>query len=88
MSKPYTETFTKNRMLREFTVTADEMDYVWHRDEKYRRVKVIEGRGWQFQFDNEMPQRIGPGSEILIPAEMYHRLIPGETDLRVEIIES
>ena len=88
MSKPYTETVTATGILREFSVDISDWDYVWHRDQRNRRVKVIEGQGWQFQFDNEMPQAIRPGSEILIPAEMYHRLIPGQTNLQVEIIES
>lgn len=87
MTTPYTETKTASGMIREFACDTDELDYVWHRDEKYRRVKVVEGQGWKFQFDNEMPQSISPGCEIFIPAEMYHRLIPGKTNLRLEIIE-
>lgn len=87
MSKPYTETVTSRGILREFSTDTDDLEFVWHRDEKYRRVKVIEGVGWKFQFDNEMPQSITPGCEIFIPAEMYHRLIPGVTNLQVEIVE-
>lgn len=86
--KPYVEKKTSNGMIREFSHDISDWEYVWHRDASDRKVKVLEGEGWQFQFDNEMPTRIRPGSLILIPAEIYHRLIPGKTNLRVEILES
>lgn len=88
VSKPYVQQKTSTGILREFSKDVSDWDYVWHRDAKDRTVKVLEGDGWQFQFDNEMPTRIRPGSVILIPAEMYHRLIPGTNNLKVEIQES
>jgi hypothetical protein len=47
----------------------------------------LEGVGWKFQFDNELPKEIGPGSTIHINKRCYHRLIKGSTPLKVRIVE-
>jgi hypothetical protein len=39
---------------------------------------------WQFQFDNEIPQRLSE-NKLFIPKETYHRLIKGTGDLKVKI---
>ena len=39
--------------IREFNDETDEFE--WHRDETDRLVEVIEGDGWMFQYDNDLP---------------------------------
>ena len=62
-------------------------EYVWHRDTSDRIVTVIDGEGWEFQLDNELPFSINKGDEIYIPRMIFHRIIPGMTQLRIKIDE-
>ena len=88
MSGPYTQTnLSDNTFERIFDLSVDNEELVWHRDRKTRFVKVLEGVGWKFQFDNELPKEIGPGSTIHINKRCYHRLIKGSTPLKVRIVE-
>jgi len=88
MSKPYTQTsITQNVFERIFDLSVDNEELVWHRDRRTRFVKVLEGVGWKFQFDNQLPKEIGPGSTIHINKLSYHRLLKGSTPLKVRIVE-
>lgn len=64
---------------------ADEC--TWHRDDKDRIVQIVEGRGWQIQFDNQLPVTVNPGDSIRILAQEWHRVIPGKGDLLMIIKE-
>ena len=64
-------------------VKTDEL--VWHRDIEERKVTVIEGQGWRFQFNGSLPIELREGKEVMIPREMYHRLIKGKTKLVLRI---
>lgn len=86
---PYIDEYlTDNSWIRTFDPTITSSDeYVWHRDEKDRIVTVLEGDGWQFQFDNEIPIRINKNDEIKIPKQVYHRIMIGNTPLKLKIEE-
>jgi hypothetical protein len=85
--KPYTESRHNNVIVRAFKKDVPIGDLIWHRDEHNRKLTVISGKGWQFQFDNALPQELHEGEIILIPRETYHRLLRGYTDLILEITE-
>jgi quercetin dioxygenase-like cupin family protein len=86
--KPYQEVISKdNSRLREFKVDVDDDELKWHRDEKDRYVTILEGEGWQFQRDNELPLALQKGDVIFIKQETYHRIIKGSTDLIINIKE-
>lgn len=89
MKKPYTDTkISSSSWIREFDILSIESDdYVWHRDKNDRTVTVLEGEGWQFQLDNELPHIINMNDNIFIPKMVYHRIIPGKTKLRIKINE-
>ena len=65
------------------TVSSDEM--VWHRDKEERKVTVIAGEVWRFQFNESLPIELREGKEVMIPREMYHRLLKGKTKLVLKI---
>jgi hypothetical protein len=67
-------------------LTGDE-ELLWHRDKKYRTIKVLKSDGWHFQFDNEMPFELKPGMEFDIPAMAYHRILKGFGPLELMIQE-
>jgi len=82
--KPYTD----DGNIRVFSEDVIDDELVWHRDEQTRVVTVLEGTGWSFQRDNELPIPLYPGNKIYIEAYEYHRIIKGQTDLKIKIEEN
>jgi hypothetical protein len=87
MENPYTQNIENEIIQRTFDEAIDEMELVWHRDKKDRMVKVIQSEGWKFQMDNELPIELKRGTELFIPKEVYHRVIKGNGELKIEIKE-
>lgn len=81
MTNPYTHIDN----IRIFSSDVDEMDLIWHTDKEDRDIEVLEGTGWRFQRDNELPLELKEGDRIFIPKYQVHRVIKGETDLKVKI---
>lgn len=84
---PYQQVTQDNIKTRKFTLDVDSEELVWHRDEKDRYVTILEGEGWEFQLDNELPLELKKGDCIFIPNQAYHRIIKGTTDLVIQIQE-
>ena len=78
---PYTD---KNN-IREFSSNVDELDLVWHQDKEDRLVEILEGEGWKFQRDNNIPVDMKIGDRIFIPEGEIHRIIKGTTNLKIKI---
>ena len=55
-------------------------------DKEDRIVQALHNTDWQFQLDNEFPQRLSE-NKLFIPKETYHRLIKGTGDLKVKIFK-
>ena len=86
MSRPYKETVTDQYVIREFSDNTPALEFVWHRDKEDRIVQALHTTDWQFQLDNEFPQRLSE-NKLFIPKETYHRLIKGTGDLKVKIFK-
>tara|TARA_X000001382_G_scaffold110847_1_gene87568 strand:- start:118 stop:444 length:327 start_codon:yes stop_codon:yes gene_type:complete len=85
---PYKDTRVSDIcIIREFDTNVSNDELVWHRDEVKRTVIVMEGKGWSFQRDNELPISIGKGTVIDIEKNEFHRLRKGETKLKLKILE-
>lgn len=84
MSRPYTESVTKDYVIREFSSNTSSFEFVWHRDKEDRVVQAMHQTDWKFQLDNEVPQVLSE-NKLFIPKETYHRLIKGTGDLKVKI---
>jgi len=89
VTEPYIdEKISETEWIRTFDPNVTESEeYVWHRDHNDREVTVLEGGGWKFQFDNELPFFINKGDNIHIPKMVYHRIIPSNNKLRIRINE-
>jgi len=86
MNNPYTNTpITQTSVIREFSSEVDPMDLVWHQDEEDRTIEILEGEGWQLQRDNELPLVLQKGDIIFIPMGQIHRVIKGNTNLKIQI---
>ena len=70
---------------RTFSKDVDEMSLIWHTDQEDRTVTVLEGKGWQFQRDNELPLELKEGVNIFIQKDQINRVIKGSTDLKLKI---
>jgi quercetin dioxygenase-like cupin family protein len=86
MTNPYTNTpITQTSVIREFSSEVDPMELVWHQDEEDRTIEILEGEGWQLQRDNELPLELKIGDTIFIPEYQVHRVIKGNTNLKIQI---
>ena len=79
--KPYRDVV----IIRIFSSNVLSEELVWHRDKEDRKITVLEGEGWQFQFNGELPFELKEKMIFKIPEGMYHRLIKGKTDLVLKI---
>lgn len=84
---PYHETIIHGKKIRTFSCLTSSEELVWHRDASNRTVCIESGNGWRFQLDNQLPKTISVGDVISIPANVYHRILPGLDDLVVTITE-
>ena len=88
MARPYNETLNEKEgyVLREFSHDTPSFEYVWHRDMEDREIEVLDGEGWQFQYENCMPYHLQKGMVFDIPEGEYHRLIKGYNILKCRIV--
>ncbi len=77
------ERVDKNTVVRTFTESVADEELKWHRDHEDRLVRPLSETDWMLQMDDELPQKLE--GEFLIPKGVYHRLIKGTGDLKVEV---
>jgi len=71
--------------IRTFTKEVNKLELVWHQDAEDREIEILEGEGWEMQFDNELPFAIKKGDHIFITEGRIHRILKGTTDLKIKI---
>ena len=74
-----------NKFIREFSTDVDEVELIWHIDKEDRVTSVIEGNGWKFQFDEQLPFEMVDGIEITISKGELHRVIKGDGPLKIKL---
>ena len=79
------EKIKDNIFIRTFSVDVDEMDLIWHTDKENRFIKVLEGNGWQFQYDEELPFEMTDGLGFPVMKGQIHRVIKGVGPLKIEL---
>lgn len=84
---PYTDENNTGYKIRTFEKDVHEEDLIWHTDERARVVEVVESKGWQFQFDDELPFGLQKGTIVNIPKGKIHRIIKGNSNLIIKIKE-
>ena len=83
--KPYIEEKKDGYIIREISQNTPSLEFVWHRDKEDRHIEVIDGEGWEMQFDNELPFELVKGDRIFITEGRIHRILKGTTDLKIKI---
>mgnify|MGYP001588000851 CR=1 FL=1 len=84
MVRPYQD----NDSVRTFNSNVDSFELVWHRDREDRSITVLEGNGWSFQYDDSLPFELKQGDQFFIERMTYHRLLKGNTNLKLSIGKS
>ena len=82
---PYTNLTEGKEIIREFSADVDPMSLIWHKDQEDRTIEVIEGNGWKFQFDEELPFELTENITFDIPCGYLHRVIKGDGKLKIKI---
>ena len=77
--------YIDNSNIRTFSKDVNPKDLIWHMDDEDRNIEVLEGKGWKFQRDNELPLALAEGIRIFIPKHQVHRVIKGKTNLKIQI---
>ena len=71
--------------IRSFSKNVKKLELVWHKDDEDRYIEILEGKGWQMQFDDELPFDLVKGDHIFIKRHRIHRILKGVTDLKIRI---
>jgi len=87
MILPFEQIQSQGKIIRTFTPDVESEELKWHQDLKDRKVKIIESGNWQLQLDDELPNKLCTNQEIFIPKFVWHRVIKGDSNLIVEIVE-
>jgi hypothetical protein len=81
---PFQETkLSDNKFIRVFSQYTDSGEFMWHRDYEDRIIESINETDWKIQIDNELPIKID--GKVFIPKGVYHRLIKGNGDLKINL---
>jgi quercetin dioxygenase-like cupin family protein len=80
-----TKPYINDANVRTFSKNVNKLELVWHQDKEDRNIEILEGEGWSFQRDNELPVSLKEGDRIFITANQIHRIIKGNTDLKIKI---
>ena len=87
MTFPFKQEIIDNKLRRTFSPDVDSDELKWHQDLKDRKVTIIESGGWQFQMEDNLPNKLHDAEQIFIPKLVPHRVIKGNSNLVVEIEE-
>ena len=71
--------------IRSFSKNVKKLELVWHKDDEDRNIEILEGKGWQMQFDDELPFDLVKCDHIFIKRHRIHRIHKGVTDLKIRI---
>lgn len=87
MSRPYRDSVNNSIKIRVFDESVDREELAWHRDERDRRVTVLESSGWKLQTDDSLPIDLIEGNSYFIKKDEWHRVLKGKGSLKIKIEE-
>ena len=77
--------YSDKENIRTFSKDVDPEELIRHSDRENRHITILEGEGWKFQRDNELPMELSKGDKLFIPEGQIHRILKGTTDLVIKI---
>ena len=87
MDFPFEQIEKEGKIVRTFNPEVEDDELKWHQDLNDRKITVIEGGGWSFQMEDDLPNKLSSAEQFYIPKFVWHRVIKGEGTLIIEIQE-
>ena len=82
---PFKENINGDKRTRVFSENVESEELKWHFDGENRKVKILHKTDWKLQMDNELPKPLIEGKEYFIPKGVYHRVIKGSGELKIQV---
>lgn len=82
---PFKENIKGNQRTRVFSENVESEELKWHFDNEDRKVKILHKTDWKLQMDDELPKPLIEGEEYFIPKGVYHRVIKGSGELKIQV---
>lgn len=82
---PFKQKIQNGIRVRAFSENVDDKELKWHQDLEDRYVKALHKTDWMVQLDNQIPTPLNETKEIFIPEGVWHRLIKGNGDLKIQV---
>ena len=82
---PFKQKILNGIRVRSFSENVDNTELKWHQDLEDRYVKPLHTTDWMVQLDNQFPIKLKENEEIYIPEGVWHRLIKGNGDLKIQV---
>jgi hypothetical protein len=85
--RPYKQAVNNNTIIRVFDRNVNPDELKWHRDSHDRTIEVLKGTNWFYQLDDSIPIKMQEGMIFKISKDVWHRVIGGDSDLVIRIVE-
>ena len=82
---PFKQKIQNGFRIRTFSESVDNAELKWHQDLEDRYVKPLHETDWMVQLDDELPKPLKINEEIYIPEGVWHRVIKGTGELKIQV---
>ncbi len=82
---PFKQKIENGLRIRTFSDSVEDKELKWHQDLEDRYIKPLHETDWKIQLDDELPVNLSINEEIYIPEGIWHRLIKGSGNLKLQV---
>ena len=82
---PFKQKVINGFRIRTFSEHVEDKELKWHQDLEDRYVKPLHETDWKVQLDDDLPIPLTENNEIYIPEGVWHRLIKGSGELKLQV---
>jgi len=82
---PFKQKIQNGLRIRTFSENVDNTELKWHQDLEDRYIKPLHETDWKIQLDNQLPIHLKETEEIFIPEGVWHRVIKGTGNLKIQV---
>jgi hypothetical protein len=82
---PFKQKMINGMRIRTFSENVEDKELKWHQDLEDRYIKPLHKTDWHVQLDDDLPIPLKEQDEIYIPEGVWHRLIKGSGELKLQV---
>lgn len=82
---PFKQKMINGMRIRTFSENVEDKELKWHQDLEDRYIKPLNKTDWYVQLDDDLPIPLKEQDEIYIPEGVWHRLIKGSGELKLQV---